>query len=757
VFRTSRPIPAQRRSLGSLVVSAAGVAALAAGLPSLAAGAAAAQPAGDPLDCDAAVVDTGGAIDAGALRAAAAGVGQAEVVVRSFESVPGGDLDARVDEIVAACFAAGSGQPLGELALFAFSVDDRVAVVVLGPALPGGDLALELRETMTARFPEGDYTGGVLDAIDELSANLERAAGSGEGSGSLPAGESAGGDGGSQTPWLLGAAAVVAGGGAGGVALLARRRRLNEARTRLAEAAAEPRVRVGATRERGLRTEGQASLWSKTSAERTLEVLQGLRHQARSAGADTDRAAGLLVEATPQGIGSASFDELAVATKRLAELVAALDRNEQALDELSAYGARLDHLRVALPAKKELLQSELEEAQAMAQQRQNEGWKVDDPVVQLSRVGSELAAADLDDLALDLLGLSDRIEAAEALLLATGHDLQSLPDRPGAIAAWRAKLAEAAELEQRRIEQARRRLDEAASVHAPESWQWAAEHPDEAEQHLREAAELASEGAELARSEQRFDDAGRRLEEAGLQLIGADELLDQVEDLVIDLERALAEAAGMLVQSRQVLADFSRFVDSHRRELDRELVAKPHELDEALDGLDLELRRQRPNHLRVAQTADRINRELDELLVEAQEQHARVEALRRQASREVERAQRCLQRARQSVGWELFRSSDSEDVDYLEQRLASLPDDLEVRIDEAGDIADSAVAVQERVIARRRRHNTWVVVGSGSGGWGGDRSGSGGRTFGGGSGGLTFGGGGSGGRSFGGGRSSGSW
>jgi hypothetical protein len=167
----------------------------------------------------------------------------------------------------------------------------------------------------------------------------------------------------------------------------------------------------------------------------------------------------------------------------------------------------------------------------------------------------------------------------------------------------------------------------------------------------------------------------------------------------------------------------------------------------------------------VAQTADRINRELDTLLATARQQHEHMDALRRQAERESARARRSLARAREALGWQLFGSDDSRALDALESQLASLPSDPVRRLQLAESVADSALAIQERIIARRRRQSNWIVVGGGAGGWGGGgwSSGGGGHASGsgsfggGGGGGRPFGGGGGGGRSFGGGRSTGSW
>ncbi len=750
-------------------------------------GTAAVTPAGaqggaDPASCDAAVADTSGELDTAAVEQAAAAEARATVVVRGFDSVPNGDLLSAVDELVAACFSDANGviQPT-DLALISFSVQDRKSDVVLGRALPPDPASSDVRDAMSDRFRQGDFTGGVEDAIAELtnqinaeSPALPADSGSGatgsasdgsasDGSaGAAPDAESSGGSGALAAGGVLGGAAVLGAGGTAAV-LVRRRRRLNEERAAVAAALAEPRSRVGLLRERGQRVETQADLWARTSAGRTLDVLEDQRRRARSALADTERGAALLSQATPQGVEAATALQLADARDRLAALGAYLEVNQQALDALVALGARIDHLRVALPEKRALLTGEWGAAQALADQRRGEGWRVDEPAAALAEVGSTLAGLDLDDLALDLLSLSERIEAAEATLFAATHDLRSLPDRPGSIAAWRNEQVAAAAMEERRANEAAARLAQVTPRHATESWEWAAHHPDEALARLRAAADKATAALALAGDQQRFDEAGRGMEAAGLELMAADELLDQVDDLLVDLERAREQAPAMVAESRRVADELTRYVQQFAADLGPDVTTSPARVDDAVDGLEAELASARPNHLRVAQTADRMNREIDGLLATARRQHEHMEALRRQAEREVARAEGAISRARQAVGWQIFGGSDSDELDLLERQLAELPADPMARFHEADAIADAALAVQERAIARRRRQSNWIVVGSTTGGWGSSGGhhhggGSGGGSFGGGGlGGRSFGGGGGGGHSFGGGRSSGGW
>ncbi|MGB5760612.1 MAG: hypothetical protein WBM50_27110, partial [Acidimicrobiales bacterium] len=528
--------------------------------------------------------------------------------------------------------------------------------------------------------------------------------------------------GGGQSPWAIGGG--VAGIAAcGGVFLLVNRyRRLTSARNDFARSSAGPVARLGVLRERDARLTAQADVWSKTTEGRTLLNLQGLLREVDAGRAAADRTAGLLSQSIPDGAENAAMDEIGRAQERVIELSRALDLHDESLDRLTAFGAHIDHLRVALPAKARLLDDEVDEALEMSEQRESEGWSVEGQRTELERIGETIDGLDFERLELDLLALSDIVETAEARLFAVGHYLQSLPSRVNSLKKWNAGLEAAADLELRRIDDLRRQFATAAATHASDSWQWAADYPEQAVEELNAAEQLQDVAISQLISAHHFDEAGRQLDAAGLRLMAADHLLDQVDDLIVDLDQAMAEAPGIVAQCDDVLRDLTDFIGRHQQDLVPELVSRPADLARAIEGLQRELRQKKPNYLRVAETGDRINRQIDQLLVEAKDQQLRTEALRREMRREVARAERAVSRARRSLGWELFESRDGSALDDLEQSLRRLPDDPAAASLAAAEIADDALRIQERIIARRRRGGVWVTTGggglsTGGGGW----------------------------------------
>ncbi|MGI9614070.1 MAG: hypothetical protein ACR2QO_14265 [Acidimicrobiales bacterium] len=721
-------------------------------------------------DCSASVVDESGLLDESLVADEAAAVDGANVLVRAFTLVPDGDLPAVIDELIARCIESEGPDWDDDIAVISFSVQDQASDVFYGVLVSPQSDPDAVRESMGDGFRSADFTGGVITAIDNLADDLgaDATVAVDADTGADARSDSGGGttdDDPSTTrnaevvlPFL-GVVAGVGVIGAGGL-FVRRRRSLGDARRAFETELLTPRMRVGAAREQGVRAEAAADLLARVSAGKTLTVLHEKRKQVRDGGKATEGAASLLGGATPEGIEKASASQISEARRRLGDLTAALDANELALTELLAFGAHIDRLRVSLPAKRDLLLRELAAAEALCDERRSDGWKVDGAVSQLTGVRSMIQPLEFYDLALDHLSLSERIEAAEAKLFAAEHDLQSIPDRPGSLATWRNAQTEAVAAEEARVNAVETAIRTLRHEHGPESWTWATSHPERVRQLLADALAVGAGALPLA-EEQRFDEAGRVLGEAGMKLVGADALLDEVDDLIVDLEQAKIEAPGILAESRQVLGQFATFVRNHGRDLDQNIASQPELLDRTLDGLAAELVTDRPNYLRVAETAEHINRQLDGLMIDAKVQHRNMEALRRRAAREVARAQRNLRRARESLGWELFQSDDARSIERLTMALGRLPSSLHARIDTASRIADDALLVQERIIARRRRNGDWVVVGGANRSGrslGGSSWGSIGSSGGGGGGSRSFGGGGGGGsRSFGGGRSSGSW
>lgn len=739
--------------------------------------------------CSQSATDSSGVIGLGeVVRAIALIDPEVTVVVRGYDRVPNADLVATVDELVIECFADEQSGIRSDVIVLAVSVGDRLSDVVIGgrwrPAIPEPD---DLRvDIMGPFFSDDDFTGGLVAGLEavavavdqQLAAEAEAAptdptdeavdsagtttdGGDATGSSGEPSGDDDG-----QSPWAIGGgvAAVALGGGA--FFLFNKQRRLSAARNELERAIAAPLARQGTLRERDHRLVAQADLWTKTSAGRTKEALAVAASRLDGTRNETDRARVVISRATPDGAQSASLAEIQRASTNVLELSRALDEHDDALDRLEALGAHLDHLRVAVPAKAQLLDEELEESDDLADQRDSEGWAVEGSRRELDAVADGIDALPIDELELDLLSLSDEVEALEAQLFRTNHYLQSLPSRLGSLKQWTEGLDNAAALEQRRIDELRREFSGLATYHASDSWQWAADLPEQASEHLNRSDAIQERVITELVSAQEFDAAGAELDRAGMELIAADRLLDQVDDLIVDLERAMEEAPQIVAESREVLRSLAEFVEKNQMDLDARILAAPADLAAAIIGVEQELRQLKPNYLRVAETADRINRQIDEVLHQAKEQHLRMASLRRELQREVVRARRALSRARRSLGWEMFPSRDGRALDDLERDLGRLPDEVELAIESAADVADDALRIQERIIARRRRSGTWISTGgggwtSGGGGWtsgGGGSSGGGSRPRSGG--GRSFSRSSSrsgGGRSFGSGRSSGSF
>ena len=664
----------------------------------------------------------------------------AQVLVRAFDQTPDG-LASVVDDLIQNCLTTASGRER-DYVVVAVALGERSTELRYGDEFRDeldGRFSSIMSDDMNPQFAVGDLTAGIVAGLGAIEAAIV-----------VPATET------SAPPSSSNGGLLVGGAGAGLVALagagtvIHRRRRLTDERNAVERLVADPLVRVGVARERSSRLVAQSDRWERLVTGRTLQVLTVQRATSAGSLADLDRAASLLSQSTPDGIGDASRSELGVARTRVAEIDVALTQAEASLDSFTGIGETIDRLAIALPAKRALLMTELDETDELVEQRRGEGWIVEPMVTVVATVRSRLNALDLSPLALDLLALSDTVETNEADLFAVRHDLQTLADRRAGLEEWAEQLALSADQESDRVGAARQSMAAVSLEHSGESWRWAADHPEQAAARISASMARRRDALVGPFAGQDWERACKELEEAGLELLAADRLLDDVDVLMVNLRTAKAEAPGLLDQVDVELRELRAFVLRNDDDLPARFDVEPDEVATTVAGLRSELASPRPNHLRVAQTADRLARRIDVLLAEATAEHERVEGLRRELSREVARARRSIDRARSAIGWELFASEDSRVIDRLENELQGIaatsdpPALLPNAVADAAGVADDAVAIRERIIARRRRHSTWVVVGSSSS-WGdGGGSGSGGGGFGGGGGGGGFGGGGGG-------------
>jgi hypothetical protein len=698
--------------------------------------------------CTTGLVDATGDIDGAAVADAIAEFAEISPGTSVYVRVYGAnvDLDAAREEILGQC---GTASDYLFVAIDVPSQQSSVFSSALGTQLAEDIRTGAMRENLQA----GDLTGGLVGALGEAAMVVESLDDDITIERDAPEPESEASNLGS---FILAGSVIGLAGAGGGVMMRNRRRQLALRRQTFATKVAEPRVRMGAARERDARLSAQGERFSRTVEGRALDQLRHLQHQVGIAGNDAERFATLLSNATPDGIDSASNEELLHGESRLAEFTEALERYQVALDTFTAFGELLDRLRVALPTKKELLIDELDEAEALAVERTRDGWRLDEASEQLAGIRATVAALNFDGLRLDLLELSDQLEDAEATLFAARHEVEVVIDRPRGITDWASELEIAERSERSRIDKTAVRFANVVIPHSPESWRWATDHTDRAAAGLDRSTEHRTRALLLVPS-QDWDGAGAELETAGLEMNSASAMLDELDTLMIDLEQARAESPGMMRAAAHELEELRSFVASKATDLAPEYHLNPQKVQAVLEEMGTELTSRRPNYLRVARTLDRIDRQMDQMLVESQEEAKRIAALRRELAREISRAKRAIQRANETLGWTIFSTRKAK-LDDLETDLNRLNGSWEQQIDQAAAIADSAVAIREAIIHERRRRNTGLIIvgsskGHRSGGWG--SSGGGGGGFGGGGfGGGGFGGGGG---SFGGGGSTGGW
>lgn len=703
----------------------------------------------------ASVADETGRIDVAEVEMAVLGVAGADAKVYIFESVPGGDITAAAQELIATCFSDG---PLGrqfDLVLIAVSLGDRQTTIQYG-----GEHNVELSSTevgiqanvIDPRLADGDITRAMVDGLEAINVELS------SDPDSVPADEETDasfsddqqGDPGSGPALVVWGVVLGLVGVSGGGILIGRRRQLNDDRNALEAASQQPLVDVGVARERIAQLRGRADVWGRTVTGKTAERFGELRAKAIASISEVDGSIANYTRATRGGVGELSRDELKAATTRLDELRSVTAVAQASMDRFQQFGDRIERLRVTMPVKRETMQEDVAESLELADQREGEGWIVTEPRVVLGGVVADLDALDLDDLAIDTLVAEATIEAGEAALFAARHDLKTMPDRKAGLIEWAAELNKNLEAEGERTAITEAQLAVLGEVHAPESIARAGTAGD-----VRTRLGSSEQDRVIGERQieaQAWEAAAGNLESAGLWLIRADDLLDHMDDLIVSMETARAQAPALLDEIATEIRELDAFIRRFDGDLPDSFDVQPERAAVVYDGLKAELQQQKPNHLRVAEAGSVLARQIDQIFMSAREEQERVVALRREVAREQQRAEREIQRAEKTIGWQLLEGDDQRRLDLLRNYVNdSSVSSLEHQLEAATHARTRAAQIRAKIIAKRQRNTGWAV---GSISTGGGFSGGGGGSGGGGFSGGGFGGGGG---SFGGGGSSSSW
>lgn len=135
----------------------------------------------DSQACDAVTVDTTtrSVLDVSAASKSAESLSDLgyDVRIRAFETAPNGNLDAWYKNQLSSCssWSMDGEFPKGSLVVIAFSMD-RESAIYYGPNLKrtlDGEIDQIRAEEMNDNFRSGDFTAGITDTIDAISATIQ--------------------------------------------------------------------------------------------------------------------------------------------------------------------------------------------------------------------------------------------------------------------------------------------------------------------------------------------------------------------------------------------------------------------------------------------------------------------------------------------------------------------------------------------------------------------------------------------------------
>lgn len=743
----------------------------------------------DGHDCDEVLVDDAGVVDDPTALLAAADLLAAEgplVRVRTFTTVPGGDLDATIEAVQDRCasWATPDGDWRNSLVVLAVSVDDRRSGVYYGGrwARVLDDRHDDVRtQTMNPWFRDGDYATGLAEGLGEIGFLLATADGPprpmvpvapGDGAGLPVADVPEPADGPQGSPLrgvllLLGVGTVVAG-GVGGTVLVRRGRRRGAARAaarRTHDAAAEhflaleeatTVVRLGVAAL-------QASVGDEDDAMLEGRLAEAVAH------ADAAIAAYLAArDAAPQ-------ERLATLTTREADVAWSTytqvgDRLRAAHAGIEEFHARLDELDRAareLPDRLTALDTALADARARIESVAARGYATTAHLAAVQRCADGVRDARGAVQAERIFAAVALAEHAETGLAQAVAGAEGLPGRHAALLA-RVEGADtrldeahlAAETARSRLAQLQASYDASCWTSLTDGVAALAAQLDDARVQL----EAARRDATIA--VQQFDDADTALDACDAALAAAGQTCATVDDRVAELTRLAAGAAGRLSELGGERTDVARYVADHARDVDPAHEQTLAEVAQRCDALAREVSAPRPAWLAIDAELVALTDVVAQVRAAATAEHERMEQWRAEASRAVADAVAAIEEAdrflllRFGVGFEA-RAHLRDAQAMLE--FAEGIEDPRGRRDharQAAGLAQQALDAARAELAARsaaQRHSGWGhghghghgggFGGFGGFGGGGSSSGSFGGSSGGGSGGFggSSGGGGSGG------------
>ena len=469
---------------------------------------------------------------------------------------------------------------------------------------------------------------------------------------------------------LVSAAAVVG----GGIAVRAQSA-LGNARVKLGSDYEILARSIEEVRGKATRADAGARTWSVSLDGRSLTALNELIDNVHGNGVESQRAMSRAQALVEDQAGMSLRGDVGAVRNAVDEASSAIDRYRLSVDELVAFGDRMDQDRASVAASAELLGEKAADIEELVNHLSEQGWELDAAKSDFDRAKGSLGVLKPDKTAFDVLTISEFASSLESEMVRIENQLGDIGHRVDVIANHAGRLVEHVRLQQQRTQAAMVSFGELEGVHAPESWDWAGNKLDQAADVWAQSAGAAAgvrDTIASARSVGELDHLDAEVARVDFQANEAQALVEEVETLIGELGEAKSTGVESVNEVRVKLDRFVEYLGSNRQAMSDRMLAKPNHLELALGWIDKEAERPIPNYIRIRQSCDALGDELDGLMVEAASQTKARDELIKQVRLEVGHARSMMRDARSALGWRLLPSRHETQLDALASELARI-------------------------------------------------------------------------------------
>jgi len=558
--------------------------------------------------------------------------------------------------------------------------------------------------TLNPRFAQGDFAGGLIAGLDEITRLIQ-----GQASGQPQSG------GGLSTGLIVFlvitfiAALII------GLAFYLNSRRSREKRL--------------AARQKALLAK-QAAASKVNSLVDALQMLD-IKVNATAAKVSPEDAAPLLASLGKAKIlvdqGAQQYSELshsagdpenpklgeAQLTVIAGEYQKVLETLHEADNEVGRVEAGVDTLQQAISSfndKAAGIEAAIEETSRKMGAAQVQGFRIDHPAGLLDQARQSLAAATSQAQDRQYLQASQKISAAGELTTQAAQYTEAIPQKKQETAAAIQALASRVDRVKETILKGRESFDRISSTYAESSWESIQGNGSEAENRVDWALDALKDARTASSMEnQDWSRAQELVRQGNAWMDEAESFMHSIFALKTSLEEARKDSSGEINAAQTDISSAWKYINAYDEDIRESLEDDLREAERKLTAATAQLHQEKADYLLTVKLAREANESADKILAQARTEHETAQRLRSKAVSALRDA-----RSRISIAGEYIQDHRSDAGDeagnYLNNAVNTLHQaetspDLNTRISLAEQAENTAASAYS--LARQRVNNAW--------------------------------------------------